>query len=98
MQNAALDGDGHTISSPGFYKGRVPERWLLEDVFRRPLCYKGCGPDGGDVHGIASLDVHVWVACLVAQTDPTFAYPHYLGRGKQARAIWEALTEWVGER
>jgi len=95
MKHAALDGDGHGIVPPDFYQGRVPERWLSETVFRQPCCYEACGIDGEDVHGIATLNVHNWVACRVAGVDPTFACPGFLGRGKQARAIYEALREWA---
>ena len=96
MECPAIDGDGHGIVPLAFYEGRVPKRWLSEDVFRNPRCYEACGFDGGDVHGVASLNVHNWVANRVAAADPTYECPGFYGRGKQARAILESLHVWVG--
>ena len=75
MKYAALDGDGHAILPPGFYTGRVPERWLSEDGFPKSWAYKGCGFGGEDVYGTASLAIHNYVAAKVKT------------RGSQARAI-----------
>jgi hypothetical protein len=95
-EHPALDGDGHAIVPSTFFEGRVPERWLSEDVFRNPRCYEACGYDGEDVHGVATLNVHNWVAHRVAMADPTFECPGFHGRGTQARAILDSLHAWVG--
>ena len=96
MEVPALDGEGHAIVSPTFFEGRVPEHWLSEDVFPKPVRYKACGFDGSDVYGIATLDVHDFVANKVAVADPNFQCPGFIGRGKQARAILNALHAWIG--
>ena len=95
MTYSAIDGDGHAIVPPAFYKGRVPERWLSSPSFPKPSSYELCGFNGEDVEGIASLDVHHWVADQVARADPSFRCPGFIGRGKQAQAILDSLDEWV---
>ena len=77
-----------------FYDNRVPERWRA-DVGKLATLYEACGLSGQDVYGISSLKFHNWVAHQVKSADPQFDVPMYMGRGKQAREIAMALSDWA---
>ena len=97
---AALNGDGHTIYELTFYERSVPPAWLDEIVAKLYHEHELAGDDEGGpsvVKGVYALEFHKWVANhVVKKVDPTFRVDDgYIGRGRQARAIHEALAKWA---
>ena len=98
-EHAAIDGDGHTIYKLSFFARNVPSAWL--DEIATTLYHEhelGGYDEGGPnvVKGVYALEFHQWVAYHVKKVDPTFRFDAgYIGRGRQAQAIHEALSNWV---
>ena len=99
-EHAALDGDGHTIYKFSFFARSVPSAWL--DEIATTLYHEhelGGYDEGGPnvVKGVYALEFHQWVVYhIVKKVDPTFRFHDgFIGRGRQAQAIHEALANWV---
>ena len=89
-----------TIYELTFYERSVPPAWLDEIVAKLYHEHELAGDDEGGpsvVKGVYALEFHKWVANhVVKKVDPTFRVDDgYIGRGRQARAIHEALAKWA---
>ena len=103
----ALDGDAYSVFPLSFYEGKVPPSWLGEInklVRQHTVDYTGeytgrLSPK--KVWGVDSLSFHAWAAGQAQKADPAF-WPgaEYLGRGRNALAIYHSLYAWAekGER
>ena len=89
-----LDGDGHKIMTVQSYLDATP--WVYHEEIRNleQVCYGAQsyidGTDTSDVRGVPSLSMHMWLAAKIQNVDPLFTYRRKIGRGSQAREIFNA--------
>ena len=103
QEEAAINGNGHSIFREAYYMQKVPSTWHddLQGLIHRHEIKFGWTEDGGYgagvVDGIASLDFHVFVENKVKQLDGTYVCEneHYAGKGFAAQNAMKALQAWV---
>ena len=95
----ALDGEGQGWTDASFYEGKVPPEWYadVQKLAREERVFI----DGEMVERmvVLELDFHEWVADKVSEVcDVSDAFSwnqNLIGRGFRARAIEEAVRNWV---
>ena len=95
----ALDGEGQGWTDASFYEGKVPPEWYadVQKLAREERVFI----DGEMVERmvVPELDFHEWVAGKVSEVSDlsdSFSWDQNLiGRGRRARAIEEAVRNWV---
>jgi len=100
LENGAIDGDGHTIVAPSYFKERgfdIPERLEQTQVSGsgKHQLFDNDGNAVDKVVGVWCLDFHYWIAGECGLTH--HEYGSYGGRGFQAQAIARALAKWAKE-
>ena len=94
QNDCALNGDGHSIYKLSFYIPKIHLEWI-DDVATSLFEYHEGMQHGTPGKGIDSLHFHHWVANQIKSVDNTFSYDVKMGRGSQARAIQEAVLDWL---
>lgn len=100
QNEAAINGNGHSIFPMSYYMTKVPSAWHedAKELIERHEIIHGWTVDGtGIAEGIASLDLHVFVEEKVKQLDDQYICENgrFMGRGFAAQAAMKALQEWV---
>ena len=97
---AALNGDARAIQPLSHFVGKVPRAWLDLMVSGELYCeHPSAADDGSPIKGINMMCFHTFVASMVAEVDPSFVDgAHHQSRSKNARAIQQALAEWIDEK
>ena len=99
IEKGIIDGDGHSIVPSSFYLNAGFDCSGLEvehksDMSSAKSTISVGGSPVASMKGVSSLSFHEWVAAkcgLISGRD----YRDFYGRGKQARAIVEALHNWA---
>ena len=88
----AINGDGPWIITDTFLEGKVPPTWLRQ--IRSSLSYEPEGIGAGRV--LSMISFLSWVARKVRAVDDEYVPGDiFIGRGKNARAIFHSLSAWT---
>ena len=99
QEDAAIDGNGHSVFRVSYYMQKVPSTWHedLKGLIHRHRIEFGWTEDGtGVAEGVDSLEFHAFVEDKVKQLDDTYICQNkrYIGKGFAAKNAMKALQAW----
>ena len=100
IEKGIIDGDGHSIVPSSFYLNAGFDCSGLEvehksDMSSAKSTISVGGSPVASMKGVSSLSFHKWVAAECGLIGGRDYRDDFYGRGKQARAIVEALHNWA---
>ena len=101
QERAAIDGEGHAVVKLESLRNKVVPEWevMLQDLNGELWYEHGIGTEHGpnaQEKGVSMLALHYRVAGMVKDADRTFRHDGhaYIGRGRCAQAMHDALAGW----